>query len=352
MSIQNTVCVDKSYIQKSLCTKESIATTLSRFIDNSIKAQHKISTGSNPCKVEMSIFDNIISIKDNSGGIEENITDKELFRIGSITGENGQGIGLKKSLFILGSKIDIISNRKMLSKKFSMDFKDKGNELKSRMILIQYNPNDDEGTTIYISNLKNRIKQQLGSKKYKQEIRTELGRMYSKFISSGELVIKLNNFPIRAIGISGEIISRGILLGKYKINLYKGKGEHPGIDIFVNKHMIYKRERSKEVLWNHLNEAKHSYCDCVVEVNCNSTFKAFEDEKQELFRCIIEFIRDNKSRFISNTTRVEFEVPVVKVEELENYYGESSAKAIGQKAFDKLYEDYAWRRKLKEVDKE
>lgn len=215
------------------------------------------------------------------------------------------------------------------------------------MSLSIYNPNYEDGTTIYISNLENKIKEQLSSKKCKQDVRTELGRMYSKFISSGNLIIKINSFPIRAIGISGEIISAGILLGKYKINLYKGKGEHPGIDIFLNKHMIYNRERSKQVLWNYLNEAKHSYSDCVVEINSNSTFKAFEDEKQELFRCIIKFVKDNKSHFISNTTRVEYDVPVVKVEELEDYYGVSSAKAIGQKAFDKLYEDYIWKKKRK-----
>lgn len=132
MSSQNTVCVDKSYIKKSLYKEESIATTLSRFIDNSIKARQKISTGSNPCKVVIDIFDNIISIEDNSGGIEENITDKELFRIGGMTAENGQGIGLKKSLFTLGSRIEVSSNRKTLSRKFTMDFNDKGNELSQR----------------------------------------------------------------------------------------------------------------------------------------------------------------------------------------------------------------------------
>ena len=106
-------------------------------------------------------------------------------------------------------------------------------------------------------------------------------------------------------------------------------------------YMIYNRIKSKEVRWNYLNEAKHTYSDCIVEVNCTENKEVFEKEKDELFKQIIDFIKENRVHFQSRTITIQYEVPIVKVEELKDYYGENTAKGVGIIAFNKLYEKYS-----------
>ena len=93
----NKVIVSKNILKKSFMEDEELEKTLSRFIENSVKARADISTRENPCKVNITIFENFISIVDNSGGIDPNIKDEEIFKIGTVDNTYSEGIGIKKS---------------------------------------------------------------------------------------------------------------------------------------------------------------------------------------------------------------------------------------------------------------
>ena len=101
---------------------------------------------------------------------------------------------MKKSFCSLGNKIDVISNRKDYSRKFTMDLDYEGEELISSEEIINYNCNIGEGTTIYITNLEKNISKQIQTIDYENKIVKYLGRMYSKFIDKGKIIIKINNY--------------------------------------------------------------------------------------------------------------------------------------------------------------
>ncbi|MBN1058127.1 ATP-binding protein [Clostridium botulinum] len=344
MNNHNRVIIDKKFIKKTLFKKEDIALSLSRFIDNSIKVRQEITTKKNPCRIKISIFENLIVVNDNSGGIRSHITDKDLFKIGN---DSKSGIGMKKSLCRLGNKIDIISNRKDCSRKFSMDLDDDGEELLSIEQPINYDCNIEDGTTIYVTNLEDKVFKEIQAIGFEKKIIKSIGRMYTKFINKEKLIIKLNNYIINEVNVDAEYINSCLLLDKYNVDLYKGSRESPGMDIFINDYMIYNRVKNKEVRWNFLNEAKHTYLDCIVEVNYSGSRESFETEKDELFKKIIDFIKDNKVHFKSKTITIQYEMQIGKVEELKDYFGEDTAKGVGIRAFNKLYEDYIWMKNKK-----
>ncbi|OPJ54647.1 ATP-binding protein [Clostridium chromiireducens] len=340
------VIINKNFLKRYLVEKEDISKSLSRFIDNSINAREEITTSENPCEVSMNIFENLIMISDNSGGIHGNLTDKEIFRIGMDKGENISGLGMKKSFFRLGNKIDIFSNRNGCSRKFSLDIKLGGEELTSQSENIDYNPEVTEGTNIFISDLDNNINKEIINSYTIDNILARLGRIYSKFIKKGELIILVNERKVTAKNIEAEKISSCKILGSYQVDLYKGsKDDISGIDLFINNYMIYNREKSKEeVKWNLLNEAKHTYTDCIVEISYYGEKLKFIENKEELFTEVIKFIKENKVYFESKTIIIQYEMPITKVEELKEYYYENTAKAIGIKAFNKLYEDFSYKK--------
>lgn len=347
MNNHNRVIIGKEFIKKTLSKKEDISLSLSRFIDNSIKAREEITTKKNPCKIKISTFKNLIVVNDNSGGIRSHITDKDLFKMGNDGDDSKSGIGMKKSLCRLGNKIDIVSNRKGCSRKFSMDLDAYGEELLSIEQPINYDCNIEDGTTIYVTNLDSRVSKEIQDVGFEKKIIKSIGRMYTKFISNGELIIELNNYIINEVKIDAKYINSCLLLDKYNVDLYKGNRESPGMDIFINDYMIYNRVKNKEVRWNFLNEAKHTYSDCIVEVNYSGSREVFETEKDELFKKIIEFIKENKVHFKSETITIQYEMPISKVEELKDYFGEDTAKGVGIKAFNKLYENYTYNRNKK-----
>lgn len=347
MNNHNRVIIDKKFIKKTLSQKEDIALSLSRFIDNSIKAREEVTTKKNPCRIKISIFENLIVVNDNSGGIRSHTTDKDLFKIGNDENDSKSGIGMKKSLCRLGNKIDIVSNRKDCSRKFSMDLDDDGEELLSIEQPINYDCNIEDGTTIYVTNLEDKVFKEIQAIGFEKKIIKSIGRMYTKFINKEKLIIKLNNYIINEVNVDAEYINSCLLLDKYNVDLYKGSRESPGMDIFINDYMIYNRVKNKEVRWNFLNEAKHTYLDCIVEVNYSGSREIFETEKDELFKKIIDFIKDNKVHFQSKTITIQYEMPIGKVEELKDYFGEDTAKGVGIRAFNKLYEDYIWMKNKK-----
>ncbi|WP_195517338.1 ATP-binding protein [Paraclostridium bifermentans] len=336
----NKVIVSKKILKKSFIENEELEKTLSRFIENSIKARVDISTRENPCKVDIIIFENFISIVDNSGGIDPNIKDEEIFKIGTVDNTYSEGIGIKKSFFILGNKMNMESNNKKGSRKFLLDTSLDYEELRYQVENTKYNPEKVEGTSIYITSLENNIREKISQSCCEESIIIGLGRIFSKFIENGELQITVNTTPVNAIGICGEKINSCTILGEYQVDLYKGvKGSKSGVDLFINGYMFYNREKSKDVKWN-LSQAKHRYNNCIIEISYNGDKLRFLESHDVLFDKVLEFIKENEQHFRSKTIIIQFEADIGKVEELEEYYDENTAKAIGIKAFEQLYQKF------------
>lgn len=337
----NKVIVSKKILKNSFMENEELEKTLSRFIENSVKARTDISTRENPCKVDIRIFENFISIVDNSGGIDPNIKDEEIFKIGNVDNSYSEGIGIKKSFFILGNKMNIESNNKKGSRKFLLDTSLDYEELRYQVENIEYNPKVLEGTSIYITSLENSIRRKISRSYYEESVIVGLGRIFSKFIESGELQITVNTTPVNAVGICGEKINSCTILGEYQVDLYKGvKGSKSGVDVFINGYMFYNREKSKNVKWTFLNQAKHRYNNCIIEISYNGDKLRFLEIHDVLFDKVIEFIKENEGHFRSKTIIIQFEADIGKVEELEEYYDENTAKAIGIKGFEQLYQNF------------
>ncbi|KEH94917.1 ATP-binding protein [Clostridium botulinum] len=341
MSKENKVVISKAFLKKQLSEDEHIAKSLSRFIDNSIKAKEKITINKYPCMVYINILEDSIVISDNSGGIDSNITDKDIFKIGKNDKNEILGLGIKKSLFKLGNKIEIFSNKKGCARKFSLDIKLGNEELVSQSENMNYNPDVPEGTIVVISDLEHEIKKKITKIGFVNDVILKLGRMYSKFIFKEKLIICLNNKYVKPKNIKAKKINSCSILDNCKGELYKGnKYDISGIDLFINDYMVYDRVKNKEVKWNLLNEAKHTYTDCIIEIVYYGEKSEFIKNKEDIFNEVIDFVKKNKISFESNVITIQYEEPITKVEELKQYYNENTAKGIGIKAFNKLYENY------------
>ncbi|WP_330637716.1 ATP-binding protein [Romboutsia hominis] len=309
-------------------------------MDNSIEARYKFSLKSEICKIIITIDENSIIVEDNSGGISENISEEELFKIDCNNG-NGSGLGIKKSFFTLGKKIEIFSNKRELSRVFSLDTSENDQELESKSKSVNYDDDKEEGARIVISNLNANIKKYIKRSDYKNTLKQELGYMYRKFIDKNKVIILVNGELVESRSVNGVKLC-SMHMNKYNVRLYKGnKGENSGIEVFINDYMKLDRENGKkEVKWTKLRQPKYTYENCVVEVDYYGEVSEYEESKELFYEQLIEFIKDNKESFKNRTITIQYEVSIDKVEELKEYYNEISAKAIGKKAFDKLYEIY------------
>lgn len=308
-------------------------------IDNSINARKKITTDENPCIVKIEVYKEYISICDNSGGINNNITADEIFKI-EYTDKNGKsGIGMKKSLFTLGDIIDIVSNKKDGSRKFFIDMTQRSDELLYNIEDINYDERKEEGTFIKVKSLREYIKEQVSGLSY---IKCDIGRIYNKFIEKGNLNIYINGDKVNPVGIDGDKIDSCEISNNCKMNLYIGNKENSsGVEIFLNDNMIYDREEGKKAIGlTKLKSPKHSFRRCIVEVNYIGSDSNFERDKNKLFKAIKDFINKNEGHFRSRNITVQFDADINRVEELKEFYNEDSAKAVGIKAFDKMYEEY------------
>lgn len=339
----NKIIVDKNFLRVALDENEDISKCLMRFIDNSIQAKKDLSI-ENPCKVDINLLENLIVINDNSGGFDSSLKVDDIFKIEVGDYNIVTGLGIKKSLFKLGRKMDIISNNKKNSRKFIIDLNYNSEELIVQSENINYNSSKCEGSTIFISDLNREVNKKIYDCEY--ELRTKLGRAYSKFINNNKLIVSINGIKLKAKNIELKKLESCRILSSYEVNLYKGnKNDLSGIDLFINDFMIYNRKKGKEVKWNYLNEHKHSYSNCIVEIIYYGDKKNFYLNKEILFDEVIAFIKKNRKYFKSNTVTIQYEMSLDKVENLKEYYDESSAKGVGILAFNKMYENFIFESK-------
>ncbi len=331
------VIVDKYFLKKQLTRGEDNISAIKRLVDNSIQAYESLERKNDICEVLVDIFDDLIVVKDNSGGINENISEVELFRIGGKSNDKLSGVGLKKALFKLGDRIKIESNKKENSKIFTLNFKDKNsNEIGIGTASIHYNLNSKIGTKVCISDLEDDVKREILSNKLENELLLNFSKIYRKKINKKLVKIKINNKEVKSSDINGKKLVEKKFGENCYISLYKkNEGEKSGVDFFINDYLIENRAK-----WANLTENKHSYKNCIVEI---STFGNKEDillKREDIKYEMIKFIKENKRYFIAKERIIQFEEPAEVVEEMMEYYEVDTAKALGKKGFNKLYQEF------------
>lgn len=336
------VIINKKFIKKYLGEQETVSKSLSRYIDNSIYASRTIDKRLYTCVVKVTIMEDLIIVEDNSGGIDPNINSEDVTRIGCDCSDNISGVGMKKSLFSLGSKMKIESNNSHYSRELILDINIDSEELEFQIENIEYNSSEVEGTKVLISDLDKKTKYEINKDGSLDNIMRKLGRVYNNFIQKGELQLLVNGKVVIGQSIEGEFIDIKSVINDYEIKLYKGtNNELGGVDFYVNGFLKYDRSRNKnEIKWNTLTQSKYRFGNCIAEINYYGDENKFQEEKEYVFSEMITFIKEKKQYFQSKTVTIQYEMEIDKVEALKLYYDENTAKGIGIKSFNNMYEDY------------
>lgn len=337
----NKLVVDQRLLKKKFSKNEPLSKTISRFIDNSIIAKGKSISQYNPCEISIDIYKDFISIKDNSGGVDNNKTEDDIFKLDIDKNKKTDNNGILLSFFTLGNLIQMYSNNSSISRKFWINLNSKDKELTVNSDFIDYDPSKDDGTTIYISDLDPKIIKIIENKNCLNNLIYELGIKYRMHISKNLATIKVNNNLVKSIDIEGEIIlPETQLLDCYHVKLYKCSEKFSsGIEVFINNFMKYDKEEGKQLApWKNLTRHKYSFKNCVVVVTCEVEESKFDKDEDKLFEAIIDLIKENKDKFKNNTVIIQFEIPIVLAEKLMEYFNVDSAKELGIKGVQLLNE--------------
>ncbi|WP_286317134.1 hypothetical protein [Romboutsia ilealis] len=285
-----------------------------------------------------------MEVEDNSDDFMINFSEDEIFKIGS---NDINGTNLMKTFFSLGNRMEILTNDKSNSTKFILDLSQFGDELMYQKYDYIYNDKIEDGIFIKITDLDDKIKEKISENSFNANFISKLSRMYCKYIEQGLLKLSVNSIELIPNFIDEKLVVQDIIMNDYEVKIYKSKSKSDsGIEIFIGNDMVYDKESGKkEIRWSSLNQPKYSFSKCIVEVNYNGYKEKYDENKAVFYDELIKFIKDNKDSFKSNTITIQYEMDVSKVEELKEYYGENTAKAIGMKSFNKLYEEYSYRNK-------
>lgn len=285
-----------------------------------------------------------MEVEDNSDDFMINFSEDEMFKIGS---NDINGTNLMKTFFSLGNRMEILTNDKSNSTKFILDLSQSGDELMYQKYDYNYNDKIEDGIFIKITDLDDKIKEKISENSFNANFISKLSRMYCKYIEQGLLKLSVNSTELIPNFIDEELVVQDTIMNDYEVKIYKSKSKSDsGIEIFIGNDMVYDKESGKkEIRWSSLNQPKYSFSKCIVEVNYNGYKAKYDEDKAVFYDELIKFIKDNKDSFKSNTITIQYEMDVLKVEELKEYYGENTAKAIGIKSFNKLYEEYSYRNK-------
>ncbi|QJA08387.1 hypothetical protein HF520_05270 [Romboutsia sp. CE17] len=336
------VIVHKKFLKKNLTQNESFSKSISRFIDNSLIAKEKFISAQNPCLITISTKENKITINDNSGGIDSNKTENDIFKLDINSNKKSDGNGMKLSFFTIGNRIDIFSNNKTSSRILWLDLDSKDEELKVHSDVCEFDFNKPEGTTIIISKLESKFIKLIGKKNFVNDLIKELGIRYRMYIDKGLASIEVNGVLVESVNINGKLLVSNKLLNNYNVTLYKGLDKSSsGIEVFINNLMRYDKEEGKShSSWKKLTRHKYSFKNCVVVVSCDVDQSKFEKDKDKLFTEIISLIKQNKKNFKNNTVIIQFEIPIVLAEVLMEHFEVDTAKDLGVKGINCLSEIY------------
>lgn len=328
------VQVNKYYLRKAITGEESYGQAISYLVDNSIKAYESNYENNGVCDINIEIFDDLIVIKDNSGGFKQSISDDDIFRI-----RENSGVGIKKAVFKFGNAINLESNAPYGFRKLLLDFDLDDNELVFRSEESEANTESKFGTDIYITSLDENIKEDIISGKVFFEVKEYLSKVFSKKLINTDLQIILkqdgNVVVIDPYLIKGNFIAEKEI-DNLSIKLYKKDfNEKKGFDLYINDYIVYERREISKLV-----EIGYNYKNCVVEIMAYGDKREILRNIEEIEEITKEFIKDNSSYFKSKEICVQFYADANMIEELKEKCALKTAKEIGEKGFEFLCNKY------------
>lgn len=336
-NVRHKVKIDKRYLKSVIVGELNYGKALGCLVDNSLKAYENNFEEKTCCEVVIGINQDLIYIKDKSGGISTDISDEDVFKIG-----NRRGTGIKKAVFKLGNEITIESRSKSRNRNLYLDFDAVGDELVffSRE-LIDEEVNKNFGTEIFISSLDQKTLKDINSGEFLEIIEKELSKSFGRKILSNTLKITLEYMGekrvIPSYVVHGDFIGEktfddlGIVIKVYK----KAESEIKGVDFYVNDYLIYDRKEMVKIV-----QSNYNFKDCVAEViSYGEVGEIFQNESVIIDR-LEGYIRENSIYFKSKIKGIQYEADLNKAEEMMEYYDLRTAKALGEKSFEILYNHY------------
>lgn len=358
---RNSIKVDGSitreYIINAMKKDISVETSIFELIDNSINAAEEMDKLRGHYII-IELDENQFVIKDDCGGINPSLI-RNVFKIGNRnTDIKGFGVGMKRAIVKLGNEAQLYSYNHVRSFDIPFDIKTwgKDNDWTWNLNEIQYNSNNVEGLEIHIRKLNKEVNLYL---KKENELRERISRRYRYILEQG-FKIKVNGHIINKYKIKERadaesptyIIGNGVSV-KVKLYCNLPSTEENGWDIFINSRCILERDRSRNIHWNR-TKSNRGYCFSrfvgevfIKGINVKelpqSSSKDKIDFDSELMQKVIEFMYDflikNKLLFKKEEVGIQYERDIDDVELLKEYFGLKSAKATGEKSFDRTLEE-------------
>lgn len=336
MSKKIKVKVNKSYIKNVMTKDLSYGDAMRALVDNSMKAYEEKYGAVGICNVEIMIAEGSITITDNSGGFKEMESEEKIFQISS---KKGKGL---KSIFKFGDIINIESNAEESFKVFLLDFNSKSEELEFNRSKTIVKENIQKGTKIYVKNINSRALNDIASGKVYSEVIETLGKAFGEKIKKGILTIKVfwsdkKEYKISSYSIKGKLIEKiNIDYLDGEIQLYKkDENEKKGVDFYINDYLIEDRKDLIKII-----EEDYNYRNYLIVIKSYGESEELLKEKDKLLSLAKELLKKNSVQFKARNKVIQFEEEANKVKELIDYYDLWTAKAVGKKAFEILYNKY------------
>ncbi|RCX12107.1 histidine kinase/DNA gyrase B/HSP90-like ATPase [Anaerobacterium chartisolvens] len=259
-------------ITRDIGLKEAII----ELVDNSIDAARRFVVDDNfdGYKIELEIKEDEFIIKDNCGGMDPKVAEKVAFRFGRPSDykdyiqENSFsigrfGIGMKRSLFRLGRKINIKSSTKTTFFEINIDVDkwvqepDKWNfefsDLKTNC------DNAEVGTTIYITDLNTEVKDKLNSVNFITELQKHIEVYNSKAIEK-KMFISINRTMLQYYfdGLyfdeNFKPAYKELIVDDVVIKVYAGIGDtgfpkHAGWYLYCNNRLVVFSDQTSLSGW-------------------------------------------------------------------------------------------------------
>lgn len=326
----NNLLVDSSPSKEfflNMITKDvTVESSILDLIDNSIDAFKRMNdrTRQGVIKISYSISQDYFSIDDNCGGMTKEIAISKAFRFGNNrereAGTLGMyGIGMKRSIFKIGSDFVVESKTDSDSFKVYMDHDEWINlrDEETKADLWKFHLDDvpldfEKGVHIRIENLSDSLKTYLKVKNNVETLKEKIGSAYGNLLGNG-ITISINDEKIH---YSNEYLYEADFLKTYvnsnvigadkdiQIRIVAGVGnpspKEAGWDIVCNGRAVIQNDRTELTGWESTYDLEEE--SSVDEAFEGKTIPAFHNDFAR-FRGYVYIDCDDPNKLPLNTTK-------------------------------------------------
>lgn len=334
----------------------TIKSAIFDLIDNSIEAAEKLGRIRGH-KITIITEIDRFSIKDDCGGLNPKLI-KELFKIGGHGDKiHGFGVGMKRAIIKLGNKAKILSYNNAKSFDITFDVNKWGYNDDWSWDISRLNKSELNtcGVEIYVEQLEAEV-QRFFRKGEGNNLSEDISRRYRMFLESGMKIIlngkKIKHYKIKDTPdkVSPTYVIQNDI--KVQIRIYStiGVKEENGWDIFINNKCICETNKSEDIQWNKTKKEKgYSYRrfrgEVLIEgvdvrdlpLNATKDKIDFNSEiMDKIIRFMYNYLFKNKEIFKKYDVTIQFDRELSDVDILKDYFDEKTAKATGERAFDRM----------------